>query len=113
MEVTRLFDFIQYQKKHHPQEKAYGYKPDNEWVYFSTDEIIDMANQVSCGLLKLGVQPGDKVALSVYKNRPEWVIMDLGIQQLGGNTHGLGCIRHIGHHILLETGINLDGCVCL
>ena len=82
-EITRLFDFIQYQKANHPTEKAFGYKPGNEWVYFSTDQIIDMANQVSCGLLKLGVKPGDKVAVAVYKNRPEWVIMDLGIQQLG------------------------------
>jgi len=82
-EITRLFDFIQYQKANHPTDKAFGYKPENEWVYFSTDQIIDMANQVSCGLLKLGVKPGDKVAVAVYKNRPEWVVMDLGIQQLG------------------------------
>ena len=35
------------------------------------------------GLLKLGVKPGDKIALVVYKNRPEWVIMDIGLQQIG------------------------------
>jgi long-chain acyl-CoA synthetase len=83
MKPTRLFDFIHYQKENHPLEKAYGYKHNDEWVYFSTDEIIEMANKVSLGLLKLGVQPGDKIALVVYKNRPEWVIMDIGMQQIG------------------------------
>ncbi len=83
MEVTRLFDFIYYQQKNCPQEKAFGYKKGNEWVYFNTNEIIEMANQASCGLIKLGVQPGDKVALVVYKNRPEWVAMDIAIQQIG------------------------------
>ena len=83
MEVTRLFDFIYHQKKNYPQERTLGYKPNDEWIYFGTDQIIDMAMQVSCGLLHMGVQPGDKIALIAYKNRPEWVIMDLGIQQVG------------------------------
>ncbi len=83
MKPTRLFDFIHYQKENHPLKKAYGYKQNDKWVYFSTDEIIEMANKVSLGLLKLGVKPGDKIALVVYKNRPEWVIMDIGLQQIG------------------------------
>lgn len=83
MEVTRLFDFIQFQKQNHPLEKAYGYKHDGKWVYFSTDQILEMANQMSRGLLKLGLKPGDKIATVVYKNRPEWVVMDIGMQQIG------------------------------
>ena len=83
MNVTRLFEFIYYQKENYPQEKTLGHKLNGEWVYYSTDQIIDMAMQVSCGLLEMGVQAGDKIALIAYKNRPEWVIMDLGIQQVG------------------------------
>ena len=83
MAVTRLFDFIYHQKENCPQEKAFGHKINGEWKYYSTDQIIQMANQASCGLVKLGVQPGDKVALIVYKNRPEWVAMDIAIQQVG------------------------------
>ena len=83
MAVTRLFDFIYYQKENCPQEKAFGHKINGEWKYYSTDQIIHMANQASCGLINLGVQPGDKVALIVYKNRPEWVAMDIAIQQVG------------------------------
>ncbi len=83
MAVTRLFDFIYYQKENCPQEKAFGHKINGEWKYYSTDQIIVMANQASRGLIKMGVHPGDKVALIVYKNRPEWVIMDIAIQQVG------------------------------
>ena len=83
MEVKRLFDCIYYQKENHPLEKSFGYKPKDKWVYFSTDEMIEKANQVSRGLLKLGVQPGDRIALISYKNRPEWSIMDIGMSQIG------------------------------
>ncbi|MGH1436824.1 MAG: AMP-dependent synthetase/ligase [Lewinella sp.] len=84
MEPTRLFDFIHYQKEHFPQAKAIGgRKASGEWVYYSTDEVIEKANKVSRGLIALGIQPGDKIALVVYKNRPEWTIMDIGLQQIG------------------------------
>lgn len=81
---TRLFDFIQYQMEHRPQAQAYGGRTaEGNWAYLSTEEAITQANKVSRGLLKLGVKPGDKIATAVYQNRPEWVVMDLGIQQIG------------------------------
>jgi len=84
MKPTRLFDFIHYQQANFPQKKAVGgQNAHGQWVYYSTAEIIAKANQVSRGLLKLGVQPGDKIASVVYKNRPEWVMLDIGIQQIG------------------------------
>ncbi len=83
MEPKRLFDFIHYQKENYPQAKAIGHKKDGKWVYYSTDEIITRANKVSRGLIKLGLQPGDKVAVAVYANRAEWTIMDIGICQAG------------------------------
>ena len=84
MEVTRLFEFLYYQQENFPQEKSFGYRCNDEWQYFSTAEMIDMANKVSLGLLtKLGVKPGDKIVLVTEQNRPEWVVMDIGIQQVG------------------------------
>ncbi len=84
MEPTRLFDFIYYQQENFPQQRAYGgRRSDGSWGYYSTEETIALANKVSRGLLKLGVQPGDKIALIVYQNRPEWSIMDIGLQQIG------------------------------
>ena len=78
-----LFDFIKYQKEHYPQEKAFNFQRNGVWHSYSTDEALEIGNKVSRGLLKMGVQPGDKIAVAVYKNRPEWVFLDLGIQQIG------------------------------
>lgn len=84
MEPTRLFDFIYYQKANHPQDKAYNARDENgNWVSYSTDDAINLGNKVSCGLLKLGIKPGDKIATAIYKNRPEWVFLDIGISQIG------------------------------
>ncbi|MFT5164802.1 MAG: long-chain acyl-CoA synthetase [Saprospiraceae bacterium] len=83
MEVTRLFEYIYYQQENYPLEKSMGYNHNGQWTYFSTAEIIAAANKVSYGLMNLGLQPGDKVALVSYKNCPEWVMMDIGLQQLG------------------------------
>ena len=83
MEISRLFDFIYYQQEKLPLEKAFGDKRNGNWVYLSTEEIITKVNKVSRGLLALGVLPGDKISIITYKNRPEWVIMDLGMQQIG------------------------------
>ena len=80
---SRLFDFIHYQQDHYPQEKAFSHKPGEEWVHYSTSDIIRLAGHVSCGLLKMGIKAGDKIALAVYKNRTEWVIMDIGLSQIG------------------------------
>ncbi len=82
-EIKNLFDIPYYQLKHCPQEKAIGRKHDGGWKFWSTQEFIDDANRVSRGLIKLGVQPGDKIALISYVNRPEWNIMDIGLQQVG------------------------------
>lgn len=83
MEDKRLFDLIYHQQSNHPLAQAMGHRVNGQWKYWSTQEIIDAANQVSRGLVKLGVQPGDKIAVVAYQNRTEWAIMDIGIQQVG------------------------------
>lgn len=81
---TRLFDFIYYQQSQFPQQKAFAYRHEGkEASSFSTAEIIALANKVSCGLLKLGLKPGDKITSITAKNRPEWTILDLGMLQIG------------------------------
>lgn len=50
---------------------------------YSTKEFVELADQVSLGLLQMGVKPGDKIALISYNNRPEWNILDIGMQQIG------------------------------
>jgi long-chain acyl-CoA synthetase len=83
MEIKRLFDCIYHQLDQYPQEKAFGHRHKGEWKYYSTQEMVEKINLASQGLLKLGVKKGDRVALITYENRPEWVIMDIAMQQLG------------------------------
>ncbi|MBD3636287.1 MAG: AMP-binding protein [Crocinitomicaceae bacterium] len=82
MEVKRLFDIPYYQNEKFPQKNALVDKIDGNWVEISTQEYINRANSVSRGLIKLGIQPGDKIAL-ISNNRSEWNICDIGIQQVG------------------------------
>jgi long-chain acyl-CoA synthetase len=81
--ITRLFDFPYYQLEKYNLEKALVTKADGKWVATSTKEYIDKANTISRALLRLGVQPNDKIALISSSNRTEWNIMDIGVLQLG------------------------------
>lgn len=81
-ENTRLFDFYAYQQEHFPKEDSLAGKIDGEWVKYSTEEVIDLANKLSSGMLNLGIEPDDKIAI-ISNNRPEWIIADLAITQIG------------------------------
>ncbi|ARV10969.1 long-chain fatty acid--CoA ligase [Gilvibacter sp. SZ-19] len=82
-EIKRLFDFPYYQLENLPREDALVTKYAGTWTKTSTQEYIDKANAISRGLLRLGVDTGDKVALISMTNRTEWNICDIGILQLG------------------------------
>ena len=84
MEVRRLFDVLHYQKATHPQAVALATMKNGDWWKIGTDDLIRMSNNMSLGLLKLGIQKGDKVAVVTSSNRTEWNICDQGIGQIGG-----------------------------
>lgn len=81
--VKRLFDFPYFQLENAPLEKALVTKRDGAWKATSTKEYIDQANKMSRGLLRLGIQPNDKVAVIFSTNRTEWHILDIGLLQVG------------------------------
>jgi len=84
METTRLFDVIYHQLSVHPLEKSISGKDETgQWKSYSTTQIIQMAESAAAGLIHAGLKLGDKVAISSYKNRPEWIIMDLATQMAG------------------------------
>ncbi|TYC17874.1 AMP-binding protein [Bizionia gelidisalsuginis] len=82
-EITRLFDFPYYQLEKYNLDAALVTKYNGKWIKTSTKEYIDKANTISRGLLRLGVQPNDKIAVISTNNRTEWNIMDIGILQTG------------------------------
>ncbi len=81
--ITRLFDFPYHQLREYPQEKCFVYKENETWKNISTQEYINQANTVSRALLKLGVNPNDKIAVITTNNNPKWHVLDIGILQIG------------------------------
>jgi long-chain acyl-CoA synthetase len=57
-------------------------KRDGEWRPISWAEAARQVAALAAGLKRIGLQPGDRVAL-VSENRPEWLIADLGIMAAG------------------------------
>ncbi|MFT6799980.1 MAG: long-chain acyl-CoA synthetase, partial [Nonlabens sp.] len=83
MQYKRLFDFPHYQLETFPREDALVSKVNGEWIKTSTQSFVEQANAVSRGLLRLGIQKNDKIAIISTTNRTEWNIMDIGIMQTG------------------------------
>jgi long-chain acyl-CoA synthetase len=82
-QVTRLFDFPYYQLEKFNLNNSLTSFKDGKWNSISTQEYINQANQISRGLLRLGIKKNDKIAVISTTNRTEWNIMDIGILQLG------------------------------
>jgi long-chain acyl-CoA synthetase len=85
-EITRLFDFPYYQLEAYNLKKAFSTKYNGKWESISSQEYVDQSNQLSRGLLKLGIKPNDKIAIISTSNRTEWNICDIGVLQTGAQT---------------------------
>jgi long-chain acyl-CoA synthetase len=88
-EPRRLFDCIQYQIEKNPLDAMLAGKESGQWKKYSTTTVKETVDKLSAGLLSLGIGCGDmtaegrdKVAI-LSKNRPEWVMLDLAVQQIG------------------------------
>lgn len=82
MDITRLFDLAAYYHEKYPKADALAAKENGKWITYSTQEFLDNVNNFSYGLMALGLQREDKIAL-ISNNRPEWNFADLGMQQVG------------------------------
>ena len=85
----RLFDCLEVQLKKGGNDATLAAKEGGQWRKYSTAEVKDIVNQLSAGLLASGlggndmsVEGRDKIAL-ISKNRPEWMFLDLAVQQIG------------------------------
>lgn len=86
--ATRLFDCMAIQAEE-PLPDLLNAKVNGTWKAYSTQEVHDMINQLSAALLNMGVSTGDgttegrdKIGL-ISIGRPEWLITDLAVQQIG------------------------------
>ena len=85
----RLFDCIEYQLANFPKSDMLAAKESGSWKTYSTTDIQLLVDSLSIGLLQLGVsgneftaESADKIGI-ISNNRPEWVVTDLAVQQIG------------------------------
>ena len=88
-EPKRLFDCLQYHLEKKPLADMLAAKENGQWRTYSTQEVKETVDKLSAGLYNLGVRCGDmsaegrdKIAI-LSKNRPEWLMVDLAVQQTG------------------------------
>src|SRR3954454_7009606 len=58
-------------------------KRDGEWRDVSFAEVGEIVSEIARGLIDLGLQPGDRVAI-LCTTRPEWAYASFGITSAGG-----------------------------
>jgi long-chain acyl-CoA synthetase len=85
----RLFDCLDEQLKLGGNNTALAAKENGQWRSYSTQQVKEIVDKLSAGLLAEGYGHGDmsvegrnKIAI-LARNRPEWVFLDLAVQQIG------------------------------
>ena len=64
---------------------ALRWKEDGRWVDLSHRELGERAERIARGLIALGIEHGDRVAI-LANTRPEWTIADAGVMCAGAAT---------------------------
>ena len=77
-----LFDLIKNYEKQFTKDIMVAGRSKDGWRTFSTNEFIDIVNNLSKGLIAKGIKKGDHIAL-MSGNRPEWNFIDFACNQLG------------------------------
>jgi len=85
----RLFDCLPLLMQRQPDNVLLAGKENGQWITHSVREVKDTAERLAAGLLQAGISKNDgtaegrdKIAI-ICKNRPEWMIIDLAVQQIG------------------------------
>jgi long-chain acyl-CoA synthetase len=87
-EPGRLFDCLDFLAERNIPDLLAA-KENGEWKRYSNTEVKSIVEQLAAGLIHSGIgyhdgshEGRDKVAV-ISKNRPEWIMLDLAVQQTG------------------------------
>lgn len=83
MDFRRLFDLLHYQEARFPNKAALLERGDMGWQAWSTRACIQRMNEMSAGLLELGLKRGDRAGIYGPQGSPDWLLLDLALQQIG------------------------------
>ena len=106
--VTRVFDLLRYNLEKFPKDEFISGKIAGVWKKYSTSDFIDTVDQLSRGLIGLGISKDSRVGV-MSSNRPEWNITDFAITQLGAYQVPLypTLAEHDIKYILGDAGISI------
>lgn len=80
--INTIADFYYCALDNNPKADAFTQKENGDWIPTSIESFIEKAKKFSAGIIKLGIQRGDRIAI-ISNNRTEWHLTDLAFQQLG------------------------------
>src|SRR5919106_1781397 len=77
-----IADLIELAAEHYGDSPAIRYKREGAWEDVSYTELGEIVSEVGRGLIDLGIEPGDRVAI-LCATRPEWTYADFAITSAG------------------------------
>jgi long-chain acyl-CoA synthetase len=78
-----IADIVSLAAERYGEQPAARFKRDGEWRDISYRELAEIVSEIGRGLIDLGLQPGERVAL-LCTTRPEWSWVDFAITGAGG-----------------------------
>ena len=66
----------------HGDRVSVRFQQDGEWRELTFAEVAEIVDEIALGLVALGTEPGDRVAL-LANTRPEWTFSSLAISRAG------------------------------
>ena len=84
-EIRTLCDLFFSTMENHKRPDLLMRKRKGLWEVLSSEEVGRAVEETSCGLMALGVKPGDKVLL-ISEDRPKWLVADYAILTAGAVT---------------------------
>ena len=78
-----IADIVSLAAERYGERPAARFKRDGEWTDLSYVELAAAVSEIARGLIALGLEPGDRVAL-LCTTRVEWTLVDFGITSAGG-----------------------------
>ncbi len=80
--ALRLFDLLKNKETPSDREVLLANRVENGWKEYRKSEILNIVDNISKGLIAIGLKKGDRVAI-MSGNRPEWNFVDFACNQLG------------------------------
>ncbi len=77
-----IIDFVEKYSRKYPQNVYLREKVDGVWKEITQEQTREMAYKVGAGLMSLGLEKGDKIAL-LSESRSMWIIAELGAMYAG------------------------------